>query len=300
MQFEEAIREYGFDCKIRKLSAKTIDNYQKQLRYLQRYLEQEYGVKEVEEIRAYQIKEFLSMMDDKQRKPRYINDLLKVFQTFFNYLKKEGHICEQPTANIKNMKQPKVRIQTFAPNEIRNMLNYFSGRDFLSIRNRTILALMFDTGMRINEVITLCAEQIREDQILVHGKGNKERVVPVSAYLAKALMQYQMVRESYFEGELPERYLFVSKSGRRLTHEAISKFMEQVAKEVGVNSNVRVSPHTCRHTFAHLQLRNGLDLYSLSRLMGHESIAITQRYLEGIKDDQVLKAALKTGVLQNL
>ena len=76
--------------------------------------------------------------------------------------------------------------------------------------------------------------------------------------------------------------------------------MKKAAKEVGVNPNVRVSPHTCRHTFAHLQLRNGLDLYSLSRLMGHENVAITQRYLEGIKDDQVLKAAQKTGVLQNL
>lgn len=77
--------EYSFDCKIRKLSVKTIQNYQKQLRYLQRYLEQEYGVKAVEEVCAYQIKEFLAMMDDKQRKPRYINDLLKVFRTFFNY-----------------------------------------------------------------------------------------------------------------------------------------------------------------------------------------------------------------------
>ena len=292
--------EYSFDCKIRKLSAKSIENYQKQLRYLQRYLEQEYNVKEVEEVRAYQIKEFLAMMDDKQRKPRYINDLLKVFRTFFNYLKKEGHIQERPTANVKNMKQPKVKILTFTPNEIRNMLNYFSGRDFLSIRNRTILAMMFDTGMRINEVITLCPDQIREDHILVHGKGNKERVVPVSAYLGKALMQYQMARESYFEGKLPERFLFVSRRGKKLTHEGIAKFMKQVATEVGVNSNVRVSPHTCRHTFAHLQLRNGLDIYSLSRVMGHESIAITQRYLEGIKDDQVLKAVQKTGVLQNL
>jgi integrase/recombinase XerD len=92
----------------------------------------------------------------------------------------------------------------------------------------------------------------------------------------------------------------VSRRGKKLTHEGIAKFMKQVATEVGVNSNVRVSPHTCRHTFAHLQLRNGLDIYSLSRVMGHESIAITQRYLEGIKDDQVLKAVQKTGVLQNL
>lgn len=292
--------EYSFDCKVRKLSIKTIDNYQKQLRYLQRYLEHAYGVKEVEEVRTYQVKEFLAMMDDKQRKPRYINDLLKVFRTFFNYLKKEGHIKECPTANVKNMKQPKVKILTFTPNEIRNMLNYYSGHDFLSIRNRTILAMMFDTGMRVNEIITLYPEQLREDHILVHGKGNKERLVPVSAYLGKALLQYQRARESYFEGKLPERFLFVSRRGRKLTHEGIGKFMKQAATEVGVNSNVRISPHTCRHTFAHLQLRNGLDIYSLSRVMGHESIAITQRYLEGIKDDQVLKTVQKTGVLQNL
>lgn len=300
MQFSEAILEYTFDCKIRKLSPKSIDNYRKQLLYLQRYLEQEHGVQELEEVHAYHIKEFLAMMDDKKRKPRYINDLLKVFRTFFNYMKAEGHIRTQPTAQIHNMKQPKVKIQTFTPNDIRNMLNYFSGRDYLSIRNKTILALMFDTGMRINEVITLCPDQLREDHILVHGKGNKERVVPVSAYLGKALMQYQLARDSYFDGKLPERYLFVSRSGKKLTHEGIAKFMKVAATEVGVNGSIRVSPHTCRHTFAHLQLRNGLDIYSLSRVMGHESISITQRYLEGIKDDQVLKAAQKTGVLQNL
>ncbi len=67
-----------------------------------------------------------------------------------------------------------------------------------------------------------------------------------------------------------------------------------------MSCNVRISPHTCRHTFAHLQLKNGLDLYSLSRLMEHENVSITQRYLEGIKGDQVLMKAQKTGGLSNL
>lgn len=204
MHFSDAITEYSFDCKVRKLSAKTIGNYQKQLRYLQRYLEQDFQVREVEEVRSFHIKQFLSMMDDKGRKARYINDLLKVFKTFFNYLKKEGHIKESPTANVKNMKQPKVKIITFTEEEIRKLLNHFSGRTFLSIRNRAILAMFFDTGMRLSEVTTLCPHQVREDHIIVHGKGNKERLVPVSPYLAKTLMQYQMVRESYFEGKLKQ------------------------------------------------------------------------------------------------
>lgn len=300
MHFNDGIVEFGFDCKARKLSDKSISNYQKQLRYLLRYLEAEFQVNQVEEVRSFHIKQFLVDMADKGRKPQYINDLLKVFKTFFNYMKKEGYIKERPTASIHNMKQPKVKIITFSEDEIRKMLHYYQGRNFLNIRNRTMIALFFDTGMRLTEVMTLRPEQIREDSIIVHGKGNKERLVPVSAYLAKALMQYQMVREAYFEAKLPERYLFVSKNGRKLTQEAITKVLKKAAADVGVNCNVRVSPHTCRHTFAHLQLKNGLDLYSLSRLMGHESVAITQRYLEGIKDDQVLRKAQKSGVLQNL
>ena len=82
--------------------------------------------------------------------------------------------------------------------------------------------------------------------------------------------------------------------------ESITKVLKESARAVGVNPQVRVSPHTCRHTFAHLQLKNGLDLYSLSRLLGHENIAITQRYLEGIRDDQVIKLAQRSGVLSNL
>ena len=92
MIFQDAIVEFGFDCKVRKLSPRSIDNYQKQLRYLQNYLLEEYGIKNVEQVKTAHIKLFLAMMDDRQRKPRYINDLLKAFKTFFNYLKREGHI----------------------------------------------------------------------------------------------------------------------------------------------------------------------------------------------------------------
>lgn len=300
MVFQDAIVEFGFDCKVRKLSPRSIDNYQKQLRYLQTYLADEYGIKNVEQVKTFHIKQFLGMMDDRNRKPRYINDLLKAFKTFFNYLKREGHITENPTVKVKNMKQPKTKILTFSEDDIRKLLNHFNGNSFLKIRNRAILAMFFDTGMRLTEVITLRPEQIHDEYILVHGKGNKERLVPVSSYLAKTLLKYRMARESYFEDKLPEPYVFLSNRGKKLTQEAIAKFFKQAATDVGINKQIRISPHTCRHTFAHLQLKNGLDLYSLSRLMGHESVAITQRYLEGIKDDEVLKKGQRCGVLQNL
>ena len=76
--------------------------------------------------------------------------------------------------------------------------------------------------------------------------------------------------------------------------------MKKAANDIGVNPLVRVSPHTCRHTFAHQELKNGLDLYSLSRLLGHENVSITQRYLEAVRDDQILVSAREKGVLANL
>ncbi|MDY4519538.1 MAG: site-specific integrase [Candidatus Spyradocola sp.] len=89
MRFDMAMKEYMFDCKVRKLSPRTIDNYRKQLLYLKRFLEEEAGITEIESVKATYIKQFLAMMDEKQRKPRYINDLLKVYKTFFAYLKKD-------------------------------------------------------------------------------------------------------------------------------------------------------------------------------------------------------------------
>ena len=110
MLIDDAIVEFGFDCKVRKLSAKTVANYQKQLRYIEKYLKEEFQITEVEEIKPYHIKQFLAMMDDRHRKPRYINDLLKVVKTFLNYCKREGHVKSSAAEKVKNMKQPKTKI----------------------------------------------------------------------------------------------------------------------------------------------------------------------------------------------
>ena len=96
MTLDEAIREFEFDCKIRHLSPKTIDNYRKQLRYFERFLADELSITSVEDVKPSSIKSFLSKMEDAGRKPQYINDLLKVYKTFLNYLESEGHIESSP------------------------------------------------------------------------------------------------------------------------------------------------------------------------------------------------------------
>lgn len=300
MLLKELAKEFEFDCRVRELSARSVNNYQKQIAYFIDYMEEKHGIKDVESVIPAHIKGFISGYQLNGNKPSYINDLLKAVKCMFAYAYREQYTPQLLTQRVKNVKEPKVLIHTFSEREITDMIHYFNNMDYLSIRNRVIMMIFFDTGIRVSELTQMKLEQIQDNYFIIHGKGRKERVVPKNPLVSKWLMKYLQIRESYFEYRSAKDYVFLSKNGKPLTEEAIAKFMKASAKAIGVNPTVRVSPHTCRHTFAHQQLKNGLDLYSLSRLLGHESVAITQRYLEAIQDAQILSVARKTGVLSNI
>lgn len=301
MLLKDCLDEYIYECECRHLSKGTLRNYRAQILFLFEYLETR-GIHEIEEVKSQHIRDFIRKKQDEGCKPNYLNDLLKAHKTLFNYLEEEGYIEKNVAAKVKNVRKPKVIIETFSELEIRRMLSYYSGSDYLSVRNKTIIALLFDTGVRCNEMIMMTIEDIKSDYIVVrHGKGNKERIVPKSAYLGKQLMRYIRTREGYFaECALKHENLFLSNRGKPLTGEVIGKILKEAAREVGVSPTIRVSPHTCRHTFAQMQLKNGLDVYSLSRVMGHVNISITQRYLQGIRDRDIVDSSKRTSPLMNL
>ena len=295
--------EFLYDCECRHLAKGSQRNYRAATRFLVDFLESK-QITELEEVKPHHIRDLMKAKQDMGRTPRYINDLLKVWRTWFNYLVNEGYLEERdnPARKVKPLRQPKTIIDTFTVDEMKRMIRFYDGTDFLSVRNKTIVMLLFDTGMRCNEMILMEPEDIKQDYILVkHGKGSKERVVPKSPALSKQLMKYRTLRDAYLK-EYPSRHknLFLSKNGKPLTDEAVARMLKHAAEEVGVSSSVRVSPHTCRHTFAQMQLRNGLDLYSVSRLMGHVNIMITQRYLLGIKDKDIVDRGTQTSPLMNL
>lgn len=300
MFMKSIVQEFIFDCQVRNLAPRTIRNYEKQLGYFVRYLKDAQGVEVLDDLRPIHIKQYVLMLQNKKHKPAYVNDLLKAVKVLCRYAYEEGYTPELITKRVKYVKEPKVLIHTFSDDEIVRMVKYYDGNDYLSIRNRLMLMMLFDTGLRISEIIDMKPSQIRQGYFNVYGKGRKERVVPQNAIVSKWLIKYDRARDRYFARREAEDYYFLSKNGKRLTPEAVNRFMKKAATEIGINPLVRVSPHTCRHTFAHQELKNGLDLYSLSRLLGHESVSITQRYLEAVRDDQILTSARKTGVLANL
>lgn len=300
MRLEIVLEEFKFNCECRRLSPATTANYHQQIRYLLAFAAIEYGVTEVEDVTAQHIRKFLMDKQERGRKPAYINDLLKAFKVFFRYAKEEEYITISPADKVKNVKQPKVIIRTFDKREIKRMVDCYQGADIYDIRNKTIMVMLFDTGIRLSELIGLRDEDIHENYILIHGKGDKERVVPKSPILSKWLMRYIRARNIYFAPVDQFETLFVNRYRHRLSKGYVEKIVKQAGTYAEVREGIRISPHTVRHCFAQQQLRNGLDIYSLARIMGHENISITQRYLEGLRDMEIINSAKSTSTLMNL
>ena len=119
--------------------------------------------------------------------------------------------------------------------------------------------------------------------------------------LKKILIKYERAREEYIKDSLiREDAYFLSYRGKRMTGEAVERIVKICGEEARIRKEIRCSPHTCRHYYAQAQLKNVLDVYSLSRLLGHESINITKRYLQGIQDESIIKMSVKTSPLMNL
>lgn len=301
MLARECLEEFKVECDLRRLSPRTIKGYYNNTALFLNFLEKHGSVTALESIRPQHIKKYLQYLLGKKLSPSYINGILKCLRAYFKYADGEGYLENNPAKKVNWQREGKVLIETFTDEEVLSLLNAFSGSDYLSIRNKLILAIAFDTGARNTEICSITEADIRDNVILIHGKGNKERHVPLTPYLKKLLAKYLRVKDRYFDDKnIKHPNLLLSRTGRPLTKEAMEHVFRQAAENANVRESIRCSPHTARHYYAQTNLRNGLDVYSLSRLLGHENINITKRYLQSLQDSSIVEMAVKTSPLRNL
>lgn len=301
MLTKHCLQEFILDCQLRRLSPRTVKGYHNNTLNFLIYSEKHYEITEVEEIRTVHIKQYIQYLLNKKLTASYINGILKSLRAFFHFAVQEEYIYANPTDKVRMQKEPKVLIQTFSDDEVRSLLSAFDYSTYLSARNKMILAIAFDTGARNTEICQIKREDIHDNVILIHGKGNKERHVPISPYLQKVMLKYERMRDYYFDDKNIkfDNYL-LSRTGQPLTKEALEHIFNQANQKAHIRDTIRCSPHTARHYFAQACLRNGLDLYSVSRLLGHENINITKRYLQSLEDKSIVDMASKASPLLNL
>lgn len=225
---------------------------------------------------------------------RTINNNLATLKVFFQYLVNEEFIDEKdnPMRRIKNLKEEKKVIVTFNDDEVSRIINDLREETYSNVRDKLILIMLFDTGVRVSELCTIKNVDIARRHILIHGKGSKQRLVYISNIMRKYMRKFEALRQERFKKRLQdeiEDYYFLDQSAVKLSRSRINKILKEHCDNAGVRKEVRCSPHDCRHYFAQKQLRNGIDVYSLSRLMGHFDTQITSKYLRGLEQEDILQ-----------
>lgn len=295
------LEEFILDCRVRNLTPRTIKGYRNNVSLFLRHTVLKFGVVDPLQIQKIHIKSYVIYLQDRQMKPSYVATVFKSIKAFFVYLQVEGYISSSPLYNMQTPKGSKILIRTFTDDEVIAMLDVYSGKSFIDIRNKAILYMLFDTGIRNLECCTIKNDDIKDNgTILIFGKGRKERFVVPSLQTQKQLRKYERIRDSRFYAHPKSPYYFLSFRNNPLTNSMLERIVKDAGKQANVRKDIRSTPHTCRHYFAQRCLQNRMDVYSLSRLLGHERIDITKRYLQSISDENIFELVKGNTPLSNL
>lgn len=302
MFLNDVLEEFILDCKIRKLTNPTIVSYRNSNLALFRYLKSEYEITELKDVNRAHMKAYVDYLSGRGLKESYVNAQIRNFRAFFKYCEEESYISDNPMTKVKWQKEEMPLIETFTDVEVVKMVNYYHGSKYMDVRNRLIIAMLFDTGLRCHELCNLTVSDVRDTYLHILGKGKKVRHVPISDVLKRHMMKYERVRKDYVKDKVTTdyEYYFLSQKGKKLTEPTILRIMHIAGKETGVRAEIRCSPHTARHYYAQKMLRNGVDLYTVSKLLGHNNLQITKRYLQSMDEDSFFKMTSDTSPLSTL
>lgn len=244
MKISTAAKEYLIEIEVRKFTPKTIRSYRNNLNLFLRFCAEETDITDIEDLSLAVVQQFSLYMSSRGKKGSYINGLLKVAKAFIQYCYDEGYGGFNTKKNFKWCKQDKAVIMAFKPSDVRQMLRSCRGGDYIHIRDTAVLTTFFETGIRCWELCCIQKKDIHDDFIIINGKNHKQRVVPITPVLRKALLKYDTAKDNYFNLKNTDDYYFLSFHGRQLTNSAVEHIVKRHGEGI---TDIRVSPHTCRH-----------------------------------------------------
>lgn len=225
------------------------------------------------------LQEFLASLHDVGIAPRSQARILSGLKSLFRYLKMEGYIDTNPTLLIDGPKIGRQLPDVLSVEEIDRMIDAIDMGKPEGQRNRAIMETLYGCGLRVSELVNLGIDKVfmRERYVLVNGKGDKERIVPMSEVAAIEIARYMEQRELMDVKPGEENVLFLNRRGHRLTRVMVFYIVKSLAGLAGVRK--RISPHTLRHSFASHLLEGGANLRAIQQMLGHESISTTEIYI---------------------
>ncbi len=274
--FPEMIEDYLIELEIRNYSKSTIKTYRSIINNFHKFLQNEKDLYD-ERLVLRAFKRYIRYLKrEKKVSQNYIYLVTVVVKKFFEF----GGIGA--LKDVKTPKRTKSLPKSLNENEISNLINAMDNHgdvnhlsehsEFLRLRNKVILALLYSSGLRVSELVMLHTDSIdlHDRTLRIRGKGEKDRIVLFDGETKELLEEYLLVRGDQSD------YLFVNRSGNHLTPRYIQMMIKDYATVAGIKK--RVTPHILRHSFATHLLKNGVDIRAIQQLLGHANLSTTQIY----------------------
>ena len=261
----------------RGLSNNTREGYLNDVKKLLNYLnENNLSLKDVS---LDHLHNFIATLHDLGISSRSQARIISGIKSFFRFLKLENHIDTNPTLLLESPRVGRKLPEVLSIEEIDEMISCIDLSTNEGQRNRAIIETLYSCGLRVSELINLEINKIflEEEYIVIKGKGNKERIVPISPTAIHEIKLYLDDRRHLDIKSGEETILFLNRRGRRLTRVMIFYIIKQLAELANIRKEI--SPHTLRHSFATHLLEGGANLRAIQQMLGHESISTTEIYI---------------------
>lgn len=288
MTVSDAYKAFMYEQRFRNNSAETLVYYANALGMFIDFVGVDEPVESLD-IRVY--KHFVIFLQSSGNlKPTSINTYIRAVKAFYNFLI-DDEVISDCSRKLKLIKQKREEIMPLSDSEIRLLLSCF-GSSVLELRNKCLVLLMLDCGLRRSETIRLTVGDVDlvQKSLLVNGKGAKQRLVPIGKLTAECLEKYSRV---YSVSDKRDSAFFKDRFGNPLDVNAVKQVFQDLKERTGIR---RLHCHLLRHTFATLYLVDGGNLEMLRCIMGHSSISVTQIYLHLAGNYKLIREGLKSHV----
>ncbi len=289
MTWENAIESYKTYLILEKsLSANSVEAYLNDINKMAKYCDEKHQVKIPDEVTYDILKDYLIYVSEVGVTNRTQARCISSIRSFFKFLVFDGQLENNPTKLLEAPKIGRKLPNILTVEEIDSMLNAVEMYKPEGQRNKAIIEMLYSCGLRVSELISIKVSNInfRTGVVKIEGKGNKERLIPLSKNAKDEIKRYLKVYRDWLDIEKEyEDVLFLNKRGTALSRVMVFNIIKHLANRAGIKKNV--SPHTFRHSFASHLVSGGADLRAVQDMLGHESILTTEIYTH--LDDHYLK-----------